>query len=198
MRCLPGTLEDSPRVVAREVRNVRAGCQGRGGGSWTDDRVLDPAWPCRVRGFVRGVGSRGVGLSARATKDHRAREKHRAPLGRGSKRGDACSWRSARWLGVTSATTGAPRNGSLLQSVLGLLAIVLAAVFGLDPTTYLFFWCSSLGALGVLVLITATSAAVIGFSCAAGAARTCGASVWLRRWRSWRCDDPRDDGDHVR
>lgn len=82
-----------------------------------------------------------------------------------------------RWLGATNPMTGAPRNGSLVQSAFALVIIVINAVVGLDPTTYLFFWGSSLGALGVLVLITATSASVIGFF----ARRDEQASVWRTR-----------------
>ena len=56
---------------------------------------------------------------------------------------------------------GAPRNSSLAQSALALVVILLYAVAGWDPLVKLFFWGGSAGGLGVLLLITATSIAVI-------------------------------------
>lgn len=71
---------------------------------------------------------------------------------------------------------GAPRNASLTQTVLGLTVILLFAVAGWDPLTHLFYWGSTTGGLGVLLLITATSIAVIGFF----ARNPRGESVWHR------------------
>jgi amino acid transporter len=68
-----------------------------------------------------------------------------------------------RIFGRTVPGTGAPKNGSLAQSALGLIAIGLYAINGWDPLVQLFFWGASLGAIGVLLLITLTSIAVIGF-----------------------------------
>jgi amino acid transporter len=65
--------------------------------------------------------------------------------------------------GRTSRRSGAPKSGSLLQSVVALGVIVLYAVAGWDPITRLFFWIGIGGALGVLILMVATSAAVVGF-----------------------------------
>lgn len=56
---------------------------------------------------------------------------------------------------------GAPRNASLAQSGLALAVIAGYAGFGLDPTVHLFFWLGTTGGFGVLLLIAATSFAVI-------------------------------------
>lgn len=66
-------------------------------------------------------------------------------------------------LGRTSARTGAPKVGSIVQSVFGLFVIVLYAVAGWDPLVQLFFWGGTGGGFGVLLLIAATSIAVIAF-----------------------------------
>lgn len=65
--------------------------------------------------------------------------------------------------GRTRARSGAPQAGSITQSVLGLVVIVVYAVFGLDPLVHLFFYGGSFGGLGVLLLIFVTSIAVIAF-----------------------------------
>jgi amino acid transporter len=56
---------------------------------------------------------------------------------------------------------GAPRNSSLSQSLLSLVVIAVYAVAGWDPLVQLFFWGGTSGGLGVLLLIAATSIAVI-------------------------------------
>ncbi|GAB2672330.1 APC family permease [Saccharopolyspora gloriosae] len=68
-----------------------------------------------------------------------------------------------RALAATSSRTSAPLAGSLAQSALTVLVVGLFAVTGWDPVTYLFFWGASGGALGVLLLVTATSMAVVGY-----------------------------------
>ncbi|GIE86939.1 APC family permease [Actinoplanes regularis] len=68
-----------------------------------------------------------------------------------------------RMFGRTVPGTGAPKNGSLAQSVVGLIVIVAYAVAGWDPLVQLFFWGGTGGGLGVLLLITLTSFAVIGY-----------------------------------
>ena len=65
--------------------------------------------------------------------------------------------------GRTHPRTGAPLAGSITQSVIAIIALGLYAVSGLDPLVYLFAWMSTIGGLGVLILMWATSAAVIGF-----------------------------------
>jgi amino acid transporter len=79
-------------------------------------------------------------------------------------------------LGRTSRRTGAPKLGSLLQSALALTALVLYAVAGWDPITHLFFWGGIGGGLGILVLMAATSIAVVGFF----ARHPHGEPVWRR------------------
>ncbi|MEU8171709.1 APC family permease [Microbispora hainanensis] len=65
--------------------------------------------------------------------------------------------------GRTSARTAAPLSGSLLQTVLGLIVIVVYAVSGLDPVTKMFFIFGTFGGLGLLTLLTVTSISVIVF-----------------------------------
>jgi amino acid transporter len=68
-----------------------------------------------------------------------------------------------RAFGKTVPGTGAPKNGSIAQSVVGLVVIVLYAVAGWDPLVKLFFWGGTGGGIGVLLLITLTSIAVISY-----------------------------------
>ncbi|GGQ61893.1 APC family permease [Couchioplanes azureus] len=68
-----------------------------------------------------------------------------------------------RAFGRTVPGTGAPKNGSLAQSALGLVAILGYAIMGWDPLVQLFFWGGTTGGIGVLLLITITSVAVIGY-----------------------------------
>ncbi|MER7169691.1 APC family permease [Micromonospora sp. NPDC000207] len=66
-------------------------------------------------------------------------------------------------LGQTSRLTGAPKVGSLVQSVLAALVLAGYATVGADPIVHLFFWITVTGGLGVLILMTTTSTAVAGF-----------------------------------
>lgn len=66
-------------------------------------------------------------------------------------------------LGRTSPRTRAPIFGSLLQTVIGIIVISVYAIAGWDPFTRMFFWLTVLGGLGVLVLMTATSVAVLAY-----------------------------------
>ncbi|MEV4210160.1 APC family permease [Micromonospora sp. NPDC049662] len=66
-------------------------------------------------------------------------------------------------LGRTSHRTGAPKIGSIIQSALAMAVLIGYAVAGADPVVHLFFWVTVTGGLGVLVLMTVTSAAVVGF-----------------------------------
>jgi amino acid transporter len=68
-----------------------------------------------------------------------------------------------RAFGRTVPGTGAPKNGSIAQSVVGFIVIVLYAVAGWDPLVKLFFWGGTGGGIGVLLLITLTSIAVISY-----------------------------------
>ena len=68
-----------------------------------------------------------------------------------------------RAFGRTVPGTGAPKNGSLAQSALALVVLVVYAVAGWDPLVQLFFWGGIGGGIGVLLLITFTSIAVVGY-----------------------------------
>jgi len=68
-----------------------------------------------------------------------------------------------RAFGRTVPATGAPKNGSLAQSAIGLIVILVYALAGWDPLVQLFFWGGTTGGIGVLLLITVTSVAVIGY-----------------------------------
>ncbi|UNO42958.1 APC family permease [Streptomyces sp. MST-110588] len=84
-------------------------------------------------------------------------------------------------LGRTSRTSGAPALGSLLQTVIALLVVGGFALTDHgpagDPTTpvlKLFTWAGNVGALGVIVLMTTASVAVIAFFVRRGAGRAQG------------------------
>ena len=62
-----------------------------------------------------------------------------------------------------TSPTGAPIIGSVTQSVVGLVVILSYAVFSTDPLVQLFFTVGSFGGLGILLLLAATSVAVIAF-----------------------------------
>jgi amino acid transporter len=81
-----------------------------------------------------------------------------------------------RAFGRTVPGTGAPKNGSLAQSALAFVVVVLYAVQGWDPLVQLFFWGGTGGGIGVLLLITVTSFAVIGYF----ARNRAGESAWHR------------------
>ncbi|NJC71642.1 APC family permease [Planosporangium thailandense] len=59
--------------------------------------------------------------------------------------------------------TGAPAAGSLLQSLLALVTVVLFTALHRDPLTELFTWLSYVAAVGVLVLLIGTSLSVVGY-----------------------------------
>jgi len=59
--------------------------------------------------------------------------------------------------------TGAPKVGSLTQTVLALVVITAFAILGWDPMDHLFALVTTAGGLGVLLLMAATCAAVIRF-----------------------------------
>ncbi|MGI5239466.1 DUF6545 domain-containing protein [Dactylosporangium sp. CA-139066] len=86
-----------------------------------------------------------------------------------------------RLLPARLARTGrhyaAPVTASLAQSAVSAVAVAAFAVLGRDPVLDMFTWLSYLSALGVLLLLTLTSAAVIGFF-----ARRPGAARWRTRY----------------
>ncbi|MEV0428245.1 APC family permease [Micromonospora sp. NPDC050495] len=66
-------------------------------------------------------------------------------------------------LGRTSWRTGAPQAGSITQTALAGVVLAGYVITDADPIVHLFFWLTSLGALGVLILMTLTSVAVVAF-----------------------------------
>lgn len=72
---------------------------------------------------------------------------------------------------------GAPRNASFAQTAVAFVVLVVYAVADWDPLVQLFYWGSTTGGLGVLLLYTLTSIAVIGFF----ARNSRGESLWQRR-----------------
>lgn len=68
-----------------------------------------------------------------------------------------------RAFGRVRAGSGAPWAASLAQSALALTVIGIFAVAAADPVLTLFTWLTNLGALGVLLMMAATSFAVIGY-----------------------------------
>jgi amino acid transporter len=78
-------------------------------------------------------------------------------------------------LGRTAPRTSAPAAASLTLSAVSALVIVIVAVLGLDPLVDLFFTAGTSGGLGVLVLITVTSLAVVRYF------HGVSGSVWTQR-----------------
>lgn len=67
------------------------------------------------------------------------------------------------FFGRTRARSGAPAAGSLFQTAIALVVLVLFAVQGWDPMLNLFFWLGTSGGVGVLFLVFATSLSVIAY-----------------------------------
>ncbi|MBB5866714.1 amino acid transporter [Allocatelliglobosispora scoriae] len=65
-----------------------------------------------------------------------------------------------RVLGRTRLSTGAPAAASVVQSAIGLAVIAVFAGAGWDPLARLFFWLGTVGGVGVLILVAATSVSV--------------------------------------
>jgi amino acid transporter/GNAT superfamily N-acetyltransferase len=66
-------------------------------------------------------------------------------------------------LGSTNRKTGSPYVGSLVQTGLAFVVIVLFVLFGLDPLDDLMFIGTTFGGLGVVILMAVTSVSVIGY-----------------------------------
>jgi amino acid transporter len=72
--------------------------------------------------------------------------------------------------------TGGPLAGSIVQTTLALIVVVIFALAHADPILKLFTWFSGMSAVGVILLMAGTSAAVIGFF----RKRTADENVWQR------------------
>lgn len=66
-------------------------------------------------------------------------------------------------LGRVGMRSGGPIVGSLTQSALALAVVAVFAATGADPLLQLFTWGSGIAAVGVILLMTGTSASVVGF-----------------------------------
>jgi amino acid transporter len=67
------------------------------------------------------------------------------------------------FFGRVNSRTGAPWAASLTQSILALTVVLIFAIAAANPVLTLFTWLTNLGALGVLLLMAATSFAVVGY-----------------------------------
>lgn len=66
-------------------------------------------------------------------------------------------------LGATHGTHQSPHVGSMVQTVIAVLVIVLFAITGQDPVLALFTWLTQVGTLGIVALVALTSISVIAF-----------------------------------
>jgi amino acid transporter len=65
--------------------------------------------------------------------------------------------------GYTHPRTGAPLLGSITQSLLALGVLIAYSAGGVEPLVYLFAWLTTMGGLGVLILMWSASFAVLAF-----------------------------------
>ena len=82
-------------------------------------------------------------------------------------------------LSAVGTRSGGPVAGSLAQSGLAVVVVAVFVVTGLDPVLTLFTWFSGMSAVGVVLLMAATSAAVVGYFARERSKRS-EASVWAR------------------
>ena len=68
-----------------------------------------------------------------------------------------------RGLARVGVHSGGPLAGSIVQSTLALIVVVIFALAGADPILALFTWLSGMSAVGVILLMAGTSAAVVGY-----------------------------------
>jgi len=96
----------------------------------------------------------GTGLIAAAIAFHNGINRYTYSLGREG---------VAPRLFAHTTLGGAPRNASVAQSALAFVVLLVYALNDWDPLVQLFYWGSTTGGLGVLLLYTLTSISVIGF-----------------------------------
>ncbi|TCK25138.1 APC family permease [Pseudonocardia endophytica] len=82
-------------------------------------------------------------------------------------------------LSAVGTRSGGPVAGSITQSVVAVIVVLVFVVLGLDPVLTLFTWFSGMSAIGVVLLMASTSAAVVGYFARERAKRT-EASLWAR------------------
>jgi amino acid transporter len=96
----------------------------------------------------------GTGLIAAALAFHNAITRYTFSLGREGV--------APRRFAITTLG-GAPRNASLAQTALAFVVLLVYALNDWDPLVQLFYWGSTTGGLGVLLLYSGTSISVIAF-----------------------------------
>jgi amino acid transporter len=79
-------------------------------------------------------------------------------------------------LGRVGRLSGGPVAGSLAQSVLAFVVLAVFVLAGTDPVLEMFTWLSGISAVGIVLLMAGTSAAVVGFF----RRSTRGVSAWSR------------------
>ena len=79
-------------------------------------------------------------------------------------------------LGRVGRLSGGPVAGSLAQSALAFVVLTVFVLAGTDPVLEMFTWLSGISAVGIVLLMAGTSAAVVGFF----RRRTRGVSAWAR------------------
>jgi amino acid transporter len=67
------------------------------------------------------------------------------------------------WLGRVGVRSGGPAAGSLMQTALAAVLILVFALVGADPLLQMYTWLAALSSVAILVLMAATSVAIIGF-----------------------------------
>jgi amino acid transporter len=72
--------------------------------------------------------------------------------------------------------SGGPVAGSLAQTALAVVVLTIFVLSGTDPVLEMFTWLSGISAVGVVLLMAGTSAAVVGFF----RGRSSAASLWQR------------------
>lgn len=83
------------------------------------------------------------------------------------------------FFGRVQDSTGAPYVGSLAQTSLALVVLLIFALGDLDPVLKLFTWLTNIGAIGVMLLLALASFSVVGYF-----TRNTGLepSAWRTRW----------------
>ena len=79
-------------------------------------------------------------------------------------------------LGRVGGRSGGPATGSLLQTALAAVVVLVFALSGADPILQMYTWLAALSAVAILLLMSGTSIAVIGFF----RGRPARATVWQR------------------
>jgi amino acid transporter len=79
-------------------------------------------------------------------------------------------------LSRVGARSGGPVAGSLAQTALAVVVLSIFVLSGTEPVLEMFTWLSGISAVGVVLLMAGTSAAVVGFF----RGRSSAASMWQR------------------